>query len=149
MAKEIISKFKERPKTKIAWWAIGLSSGAILGFFILDFFGYVMFHDIFFTNAVHKLDPNEQLLYANSFEMSIAWMFALILSIAAITLGIISLNKGERSWILWIGFILAILVVIPSALMLWYSSFWLSILEQKGIFVPDNNMIKIIIPDKL
>jgi hypothetical protein len=35
---------------------------------------------------------------------------ALILLVSALVIGILALKKGERSWVLWVGFVPAILV---------------------------------------
>lgn len=39
-----------------------------------------------------------------------AGMFALALSVVALVVGIHAFRKGERSWVLWIGFVPAILI---------------------------------------
>lgn len=53
-----------------------------------------------------------------------AGVFALVLSVAALVAGIRAFRKGERSWVLWVGFVPAILV----------AAFWIFMVGGKFIF---------------
>ena len=37
-------------------------------------------------------------------------IFAFVLSVSALVIGILAYRKGERSWVLWVGFVPAILI---------------------------------------
>ena len=86
MKKEIISQFMEKPKTKITWWAM--------------IFGLSLFLPPLASSAL----PNITWGAVNVIQ------FLLIpLLILALTTGIIAFKRGERSYILWIGLVPAIL----------------------------------------
>ncbi len=99
MKKQIISKFKEKPKTKTAWWAMGLGLAVI---FSPTFFG------IFAAVIRPLIDKvtSENIGAAIGFSLIPA---LLILLVAALATSISAFKKGERSWVLWIGFVPAIL----------------------------------------
>jgi uncharacterized membrane protein len=86
MAKEIISTFKEKPKTKIAWWAMGFG----LSLLIIPLASGALPH---ITWGAVNVVPS------------------LLLSLLFLTLitGVIAYRKGECSYILWIGLVPAIL----------------------------------------
>jgi hypothetical protein len=96
--KEIISKFKEKPKTKIVWWAMGLGLVAFLGGQMLGIFTAVI------RPMIDKAS-NESVGAVVGFSLMIV---LLILSVVALVTGIRALRKGERSWFLWLGFIPAV-----------------------------------------
>ena len=81
MSKEIVSTFKEMPKTKIAWWAFGLG----LSLFLVPILTMTTDFDITWG----KLNVIPALIFP--------------LLIGAITTCIIAYRKGERSFIVWIG----------------------------------------------
>ena len=81
----------EKPKTKVAWLAMGFGLGAILG-------GPV---------AVGRLNgENIGTIVRISFEVT-----TLILSISSIVLSLRAYKKGEKSFVLLVGFVSAILVI--------------------------------------
>jgi hypothetical protein len=45
-------------------------------------------------------------------------VFSLLVGVAAIVAGILALPRGERSWLVWLGLILAILTLIVWGLMI-------------------------------
>ena len=99
MKNEIISNFKENPKTKIAWWAIGLGIATLFYMPLLSIF----------TAVIHPMIDRAG---TGGFGAAVGFylMIALaILSVSAIVMGICALIKGERSWLLWLGFIPAFL----------------------------------------
>ena len=100
MEKEIISKFKEKPKTKIAWWAMGLGLASLL---IPQFLG------IFVAVVRPIIDKvsSENVGAVIGFSFG---AFALVLSVLALVVGFCAFKKGERSWVFWLGFIPAILI---------------------------------------
>jgi uncharacterized membrane protein YhaH (DUF805 family) len=98
--KEAISKFKEKPKTKMAWWAMGLGLSSILIFPFLGIFAAVI-------RPIIDKASSENVGAVVGFN----FMFVvLILLVSALVTGVRSLQDGERSWVLWVGFVPAILV---------------------------------------
>lgn len=99
MKKEVISKFREKPRTKTAWWAMGLGLSTFLIGPMLGIFVAVL-------RPIIDRASSENTGAAIGFN---AGLFALILSIVALVVCIRAYKKGERSWILWVGFVPAIL----------------------------------------
>ncbi|HAQ02519.1 TPA: hypothetical protein DEP30_01465 [Candidatus Nomurabacteria bacterium] len=103
MEKQIISKFKELPKLKITWW--------VFGFFVYLILGIIAY-------MIMRTIPLNQNIYPDIYDMKIEGvsrllkivMIEIITSIPVFILGIIAYRKGERSWILWLGFIPAIFI---------------------------------------
>lgn len=95
MEKTIISKPTELPKTKIAWWALILGLGPVLIFGIIKALSPIL----------TKLDESVGLIIAYG-----AVFFPIILTLSAIIASICAFIKGERSWVVWVGFIYAIIV---------------------------------------
>ncbi|TSC95104.1 MAG: hypothetical protein CEN87_116 [Parcubacteria group bacterium Licking1014_1] len=116
MKKEIISKFKEHPKTKKAWWAMGLGLGTLLAMPILGIFASVI------RPMIDSISVNSENTGASiGFGVGVV---ALIFSISAIVAGVSAFKKGERSWVLWIGFVPAMLV----------GAFWVFMIIGEFIF---------------
>ena len=92
MKKKIISQFKEMPKTKIAWWAMGLGLAAVLEIPVLALLNQIILKltGVFFAQSIG--------------------ITGIVLTITALVTGTIAYRKGERSWVLWLGFGPAILV---------------------------------------
>lgn len=82
----------ERPKTKTAWLAMGFGLGAILG-------GPVL--------AGRLSGGNISATIWISFEI-----ITLILSVTSLIVSIRAFGKNERSWVLLVGFVSAILVIV-------------------------------------
>ena len=102
MEKEIISKFKEKPKTATGWRTMYLGLAALL---ISPFLGI-------FTAVIRPIIDKESVNGENT-RMAMGFgpsILAFVLSILAFITGVNALRKGERSWILWMGFIPAILI---------------------------------------
>ena len=99
MKKEVISKFKEKPRTKTAWWAMGLGLATILVYPLLGIFIAVIRPMI--DKAI-----SENVGAAIGFSSIIV---STILLVSALVTSILALRKGERSWVLWVGFVPAIL----------------------------------------
>lgn len=114
MKKEIISHFKENPKTKIGWWAMGF--GLAL-FFMPPVLGT-------FAGAVRPLI--DKIAGENIGGLiGIKMIFLLIfLIVAALTTSIKAWNKGERSWAVWLGIVPAILG----------SAFWIFMIVGEFVF---------------
>jgi hypothetical protein len=100
MSNEIISHFRERPKTRIAWWAMGLG---LATFFIPPFLGIFAA----FIRPLIDQAAGETTGMIMGFGGAIC---SLALSAAALATAIRAYRKGERSWVLWVGFIPAILI---------------------------------------
>ena len=114
MKEKIISKFKEKPKTKTAWWAMGLGLATILGGPLLGIFTTVV------RPMIDKAS-SENVGAAIGFSLMIV---SLILSVSALVAGILAFKKGERSWVLWVGFVPAILT----------GAFWVFMIIGEFIF---------------
>ena len=100
MAKEVISNFKERPKSKIAWRAMGLGLSTLLVPPLLGFSAAVL-------RPIIDAAAGEKIGSAISFGVA---AFALALPIAALIIGRRALKQGERSWAVWLGLAPAILI---------------------------------------
>jgi hypothetical protein len=100
MKKEIISTFKEKPKTKTAWRAMYLGLSVFLAPFFLGIFAAVI------RPMIDKIS-SENIGAAIGFSFG---AIVLIFSILALVTSIRAYRKGERSWVLWVGFIPAILI---------------------------------------
>jgi len=114
MPKEIISKFKENPKTKIAWWAMYLGLGSVI---VIPFLGI-------FASAIRPIidkASSENTGASIGFGVGVV---CLILSVAALVTGIIAYKKGERSFAVWLGLVPAILV----------AAFWILMIIGEFIF---------------
>jgi uncharacterized membrane protein YhaH (DUF805 family) len=99
MEKEIISKFKEKPKTRTAWWAMWLGLSTVLIGPILGIFASVL-------RPIIDRAISEKIGGLIGF---ISLIFSLLLTVVALVVSIRAFKKGERSWVMWLGFILAIL----------------------------------------
>ena len=114
MKNEIISKFKEKPKTKTAWWAMWLGLSTVLTMPILGVYSAV-------------LRPILDKASSENTGAAIGLNFGVILfllSIVALVVCIRAFRKGERSWILWVGFVPAILT----------GAFWIFMIIGEFIF---------------
>ena len=114
MKKEVISKFKEKPRTKTAWWAMGLGLATILVYPLLGIFTAVI------RPMIDKASSENIGAVAGFSSMIVL----LILSVSALVTGVRAFKKGERSWVLWLGFIPAILV----------GAFWVFMIIGEFIF---------------
>jgi hypothetical protein len=116
MKNELISKLMEKPKIKTTWWAMGLGLTTLL---IGPIIGVV-------TSIIRPMiDP----VSVNKENTGIAvgfsgGVFGLILSIATLVAWFHAYKAGERSWILWVGFVPAILV----------GAFWIFMLVGEFLF---------------
>ena len=115
MKVQIISTFKEKPKTRTAWWAFGLGVSALITIPLVILFGLS-------TGPL----PIERAGRVNWFGITWGGIFIglFLLTLAAIISGAIALHKGERSWVLWLGFIPALII----------GSFWLFLLVGTIVF---------------
>ena len=96
---KIVSTFKEKPKSRIAWRAMWLGLATILIGPILGIFAAVI------RPIIDKVaGPTIGIPFGFT-----AVILTFMLSISAIVTGIRALKSGERSYILWIGFIPALL----------------------------------------
>lgn len=99
MPNEIISHFKEKPKTKTAWQAMYLGLATFLSVPFIGIFAAVI-------RPIIDKASNENIGAAVGFCTGLV---VLALSVFALVYGIRAFRKGERSWVMWIGFIPAIL----------------------------------------
>jgi len=97
MQTQIISKFFELPKTKTTWWAFGLGLTLLLG--------VIMFIMVL---ADHPSSKDDLGIFAS--KLILIFIVEVIVFIPNLISGIRSYKKGERSFVLWIGLIPAIIV---------------------------------------
>lgn len=88
MSGEALSKFRDRPRTKAAWWSMGLGLSAL------------------FLLLVSSALPDAGLTWG---ELNVGPAVLLILGISALVTGISAYRSGERSFVLWIGLVPGIL----------------------------------------
>lgn len=98
-----ISKFKEMPQTRAAWITMYLGLATTL---MPLFLGILMtgFRHVFDKTSLNSENTGLRMGFGPS-------MIALILAIPTLITGIRALKKGERSWVLWAGFIPVVLVI--------------------------------------
>lgn len=100
MAKKIISIFREKPKTKNGQWSMWLGLIAIFTPIILGTFGAA-------------IRPMIDRAFSENVGATVGFgvgIFALILSALALVTSIRAFRFGERSWGVWLGLILAIMI---------------------------------------
>jgi len=100
--------FKEKPKTKIGWWTMGLGLATLAGVPLVSLLTAVIYpaFNVEFTDESGR-----------ALGVSLG-VFSLLAGAAAIVVGIIALRKGERSWAVWLGLILSILTIVVWGLMI-------------------------------
>ena len=102
MSKEVISKFKENPKTKVAWWAMGLGLASVLAGPMLG------------TSAA-VLVPLVEKWFGSSASITVGFVvmgLVLALIITALTLSLKAYFSGERSWAMWVGLVPAVMATL-------------------------------------
>jgi hypothetical protein len=100
--------FKEKPKAKIGWWAMGLGLATLLGVPLVSILTLVIL-------PAFGDDFNEAMGQTIGVSMGV---FSLLAGAAATVVGIIALRRGERSWAVWLGLVLAILTLVGWGLMI-------------------------------
>ena len=110
----IVSQFKERPKLSITWWAMGLGLPTLFLGPLLGISAAVI------VPALAKAFGEDT---SRAFGFNFGGI-AFLLTIAALVVGSIALRKGERSWVLWLGFIPALLA----------GAFWLFMIIGELVF---------------
>jgi len=98
MSKVVISKFKEYPKTRTAWWAMGLGLSTVFAGPILGISAAVL------VPAIGWLAGET----VGAVVGSGVAILVFSITVAALVAGIRAFRKGERSWVMWIGFVPAI-----------------------------------------
>jgi len=114
MKNEIISRFNQKPKLAITWWAMRLGLATVLS-------------GPFLGTSAAVLRPAIDRAGGESLGSAIGIvlvMLILALVVSAFGLGLYVYRKGERSWVMWIGFIPAILAVL----------FWLFMVIGEFVF---------------
>lgn len=99
MKQPIVSHFSDKPVHRLTWWAMGLGLPTLFLGPLLGFSASVV------LPAIARAWGNTT---GQSFGISFG-LFAFLLTIAAIVVGSISLRRGERSWVLWLGYLPALL----------------------------------------
>jgi len=114
MNKEVISHFREKPKTKLAWWSMGLGLSTLL-------VGPVLGINAAFINPYISSLSNQTIGLLVGLAIMAA---ALALSTTALIFGIRAYKSGERSWVMWLGFVPAIVI----------GGFWIFMIIGEFIF---------------
>lgn len=112
--KNIISTFSQRPKTRLAWQAMWLGIACLFVPLFLGTFAAVI------RPMIDKIS-SEGVGIAFGFG---AGIFSLVLSLFALVTGIRAFKSGERSWVLWIGFVPALLIAL----------FWIAMIVGEFIY---------------
>lgn len=95
MTTQVLSKFKERPKTRLGWWVMGLGIALVLMGLFLGLFASLI------RPALAKASSSAA---SPAFGLGLG-MFVIVLCIAVLVTGLLALRKGERSWAVWLGVI--------------------------------------------
>jgi hypothetical protein len=104
MENKPVDTFKEKPKMKSAWWTMGLGLAAIFGSSIAL---------CIFNSAIRPMiDEAFNNKNAGGTVGFVVGILALALSISALVTGFCAFKKDERSWVLWLGFVPAVLVFV-------------------------------------
>jgi hypothetical protein len=112
MKTNVISKFKEKPKT--VWWVMGLGLSSIL---VFPFFGI-------FAAVIRPIIDKASSEIVGAVIGFGSMIVALILIVSALVIGVRAFKQGERSLVLWVGFVPAILV----------GAFWVIMIIGEFIF---------------
>ena len=88
MPRETLSQFRDRPRTKSAWWSMGLGLTALLGL------------------AASSVLPDADVAWG---ELNVVPSVLLVLGLLALVVGIAAYRRGERSFVLWIGLVPGVL----------------------------------------
>jgi hypothetical protein len=88
MPRETLNRFGDRPRTKLAWWSMGLGSGALL------------------LLVATSVLPDVDLSWG---ELNVVPSLLLLTGLAALVIGIAAYRRGERSFVLWIGLVPGVL----------------------------------------
>jgi len=112
--KNEISHFKEKPQTKIGWWTMGLGLATVV---IGPMLGI-------FTALLRQIVDKESVTSQNFALGFTGGLFGLILAVATYVSFARAFKKGERSWVLWVGLVPAVLI----------GAFWIFMIIGEFIF---------------
>lgn len=96
----MLENFLKKPKIKTTWWVIGLGLALFISI-ILGIFAIVSYPMLDLVSA-------EKIGWAIGLGLGV---LLLILPIPMFIMSIYAFVKGERSWVLWIGFVPSFLIV--------------------------------------
>lgn len=88
MSRETLNLLRDRPRTKSAWWSMGLGLTALLGL------------------GASSVLPDADVTWR---ELNVVPSVLLVLGISALVTGVAAYRRGERSFVLWIGLVPGIL----------------------------------------
>ena len=110
-----MSKFAEKPRLHISWWTMGIGLSALISIPLVILFGLS-------TGPL----PIERHGAFNWYGVTWGSIFLLLiaLTLAGIITGAIALHRGERSWVVWLGWVPSVLLGI----------FWLFMLIGTLVF---------------
>jgi len=96
---QAISRFRDKPKLKITWWAMGLG-------LVMIFSGPTLGISAALIVPFLSKNISEKTGSTIGFGLMILMLGVLV---AAMATSITAYRRGERSWVMWVGFIPAIL----------------------------------------
>ena len=114
MKTQKISTFKEKPASKVGWWTFGLGVALVVVWPLLNLFAAI-------------IRPLIDRLFGVTVGGPIGLgfgIFSLLLAFVTLFLGIKALRKGERSWAVWLGFVVGAIV----------SAFWIFMVVGELLF---------------
>lgn len=104
----VISKFREKPKMKTTWSAMWLGLASLLVFPMLGISAAVI---------VPFADRTAGEAAGVAVGVAVA-ASGVLLSVAAFVAAVRAYRRGERSWVMWLGFLPAMFVALSWALMI-------------------------------
>ena len=102
----IISRFGEKPKTKRSWWALYLGLAALI---LPPVLGLV---SSLFRFVVDRTSYDQMPAAGNPVGGIGGVFLALVLSAWAAVTAIQAFRAGERSWVMWVGLVLALAIAL-------------------------------------
>lgn len=113
---KIVSAFKDKPHLHTTWWAMRLGLASLLVPPFLGIFASVI------RPMLDRVSVNSE---APGIAMGFGGVvFDLVLSISALLVSIKVYKQGERSWVLWLGFVPAVLIAL----------FWIFMIAGELVF---------------
>lgn len=104
MENKSLRAFPEKAKMKLASWALGLTVTAIVIIPVLGLLASGM-HRLFDPASVN---PTRSILSQAGFS---GMLLSALLSLAGAAAGVKAFQKGERSWMMWVGWFLALFIL--------------------------------------
>ena len=84
MSRTTLNQFSDRPRTKAAWWSLGLGLSALL---------------VLLASSVL---PDADVSWG---DLNVRPSVVLVLGISALATGVTAFRRGDRSFVVWIGLV--------------------------------------------